>query len=565
MHYDELRTEIEKLTGPGGPFEIATVDVRGASLRTYKHAPATLRDVWCATSTFGTREYLVYQDERLSYAEAHTLCGGVASWLVGQGIRPGDRVAISMRNYPEWMLIYWSCMLIGATVVGMNSWWSPDEIEQALANSTPSVVFADQERLELIGRARIAHDLKAIVRVRANCDILPGSTAWEEVIACAPTSEGPPIDPDSTACLFYTSGTSGIPKGAEITHRGAVCNLFNVLLAGAAQARATSAGQGLPVPSVQPAPVALITTPLFHVTANNCGAQIATMLGGKVITMFRWDVEEALRIIEREGVTNLSGVPVMSRELISHPGFLSTDTSTLQSIGGGGAPLQPDVVERLGSCAPGISSSSGYGMTEASGLIASISGDFLRDKPTSCGPILPIYDVRFVGDDGEELPLGSIGELWIRGASVIKGYFADEEATRDALRDGWLRTGDIGRVDEEGFLYILDRKKDIILRGGENVSCGEVEAAIYRHPSVVECCAFAIADERLGEKVAAAVLPLHGKELTGEEVQEHCRTILANYKVPERVWIVDDPLPRNATGKFVKQELREMIGGEALV
>jgi long-chain acyl-CoA synthetase len=565
MHYNQLRMEIERLTGPGGPFEIECADVRGTILKTYRHAPANLREVWRATEAFGDREYLVYKDERMSYAQAHATCACVAGWLAGQGVGPGDRVAIAMRNYPEWMLIYWSCMLIGATVVGMNAWWSSDEITHALINSAPSVVFADGERLERLGRAQGAPCLKATVLVRASSQTLSASAAWEDVIAYQGRYPEPPIDPDSTACLFYTSGTTGTPKAAQITHRGAVCNLFNVLLAGASQARASVAGRGLPIPADQPPPVALITTPLFHVTANNCGAQIATMLGGKVITMFRWDVGEALRIIEREGVTNLSGVPVMSRELISHPDFPSTNTSTLQSMGGGGAPLQPDLIERISAFAPGLSSSSGYGMTEASGLIASISGDFLRDKPTSCGPILPIYDVRFVGDDGEDLPPGLVGELWVRGASVIKGYLADPEATREALQDGWLRTGDIARMDDDGFLYIVDRKKDIILRGGENVSCGEVEAAIYRHASVVECCVFGIADDRLGEKVAAAVLPCSGHGLTEDALQEHCRKTLAAYKVPEKVWILDRPLPRNATGKFVKKKLREMIGAEARI
>ena len=333
------------------------------------------------------------------------------------------------------------------------------------------------------------------------------------------------------------------------------------MFAGQATALATQRATGVaPDPDAPPPiPIALITTPMFHVTANNCGAYPITAGGGKLILMYRWDPKEALTLIERERVTSMSGVPVMSRELISHPDFASHDLSSLMALGGGGAQLPPDLVLKIDESVETARPSTGYGMTETCGIITSVSADFFVDKPDSAGPAMPCYEAKCVDDDGRAVPAGEVGELWVRGAQVIKGYINRPEATAETITDGWLHTGDVARVDDDGFIFIVDRKKDMVLRGGENVYCVEVEAGVYRCDAVAECSVFGVPDERLGEEVGVAVHLRPGRTLTAEALREHLSAIMAKHKIPRYIWFVDQPLPRNASGKFLKRELRETL------
>lgn len=281
MHYAELKQAREELTGPGGVFEITEVEVRGHPIRTYRHAPPSVREVWLSTVQFADRPYLVYGDETISYADAHAQVNAVAAWLADQGIVAGDRVAIAMRNYPEWMLIYWACTSCGIAVVGMNAWWTPDEMAYALNDAQPKALFTDQERLERLRQCEgVAADLK-LVGVRLN-DPAPGVTAWDDVVAAGGAMPDVVVDPDADACIFYTSGTTGHPKGAQLTHRGCVGNLFNLMYAAASSALAVERATGVAPPETPPIPAVLITTPLFHVTANNCGAYATTAAGGKL-------------------------------------------------------------------------------------------------------------------------------------------------------------------------------------------------------------------------------------------------------------------------------------------
>jgi long-chain acyl-CoA synthetase len=305
--------------------------------------------------------------------------------------------------------------------------------------------------------------------------------------------------------------------------------------------------------------VALLTTPLFHVTANNCGAYAVTAGGGKLILMYRWDAKAALTLIEAEKVTSMSGVPVMSRELISHPDFASHDLSSLVSLGGGGAQLPPDLVGKIDETVKTARPATGYGMTETCGIITAVAADFFVDKPSSAGPAMPDFEVKCVDDDGATVAPGQVGELWVRGAQVIKGYLNRADATADSITDGWLHTGDIARLDADDFIFIVDRKKDMVLRGGENVYCAEVEASLYRHPDVAECSVFGVADERLGEEVAAAIYLRPGQVTSAADLRAHCAEIMAKHKIPRYLWIVDEPLPRNANGKFLRRQLRETL------
>ena len=335
-----------------------------------------------------------------------------------------------------------------------------------------------------------------------------------------------------------------------------------------AEAKAIAAGD---LPAPEPAPegggggglVYMAPTPLFHVTACNCVLHPVTLAGGTIVLTYKWDPGRALELIEREGVTNFSGVPTMSRELITHPDWASRDTSTLKGMGGGGAPLQPDLVEKIDSSLPQGKPSTGYGLTETSGIVTANVNAFYVEKPASCGRVVPTLDAKLVGPDGEELPAGTdeVGELCVRGPVVIKGYLNRPEATSESIPEGWFHTGDIARIDADGFVTLVDRAKDMVLRGGENVYCAEVEAAIYEHPDVAEAAVFGLPEERLGEEVSAVVVTRPGATVTIEELQAFAAERIAKHKVPTTVILREDPpLPRNANGKFLKRQLAEELG-----
>ncbi|MEM7638632.1 MAG: class I adenylate-forming enzyme family protein [Pseudomonadota bacterium] len=558
MYYKELEKARAALTGPGGDFEIIETEIFGNRIRDYKNRPNSIRDIWLATTPFADRDYIVYQDERITYRKSHRIAASVAGWLFEQGVRPGDRVAIAMRNYPEWMLIYWACASVGIAVVGMNAWWTETEMAYGINDAQPKFIFADAERLARIQDNPEIETPPGLISVRVD-NPADSVTEWNAIISVDRDLPSVDVDPDSDACIFYTSGTTGFPKGAQLTHRGCVANLLNMQYAATSAMMAVQAATGVEPPANLPVPVALITTPLFHVTANNCGAYRVTAVGGTIVLMYRWDAGEALRLIERERVTSAGGVPVMGRELINHPDFDKTDTSSLLAVPCGGAQVPPDQVreidDRIQTARPGT----GYGMTEVCGIITSVAGDFFVDKPDSAGPAMPNFEVKCVDDDGNEVPPGALGELWVRGSSVIKGYINRPEATAESITDGWLHTGDIGRVDEHGFIFLVDRKKDMVLRGGENIYCVEVEAAIYHHSAIAECCVFGVPDERLGEEVGAAIVLKPGESITEEALIAHCASRLAKFKLPRYVWFCDQPFPRNASGKFLKRDVRDEL------
>ena len=565
---DEFDEAWAELTQPGAQFAMREIWVRGAPTRVFESAPSSMRDIWEMTAPFAARDYLVFEDERLTYAEAQATVRAVAHHLRSvHGVGEGDRVAIAMRNYPEWVVSYWAIVSLGAACVGMNAWWTTNEMEYGLADSTPKVLIADSERVERV--APLLANLRAnnplhLIAVRTSGELPDDSSRWEDVIDSSTAPAELPaatIDPDDDACIFYTSGTTGYPKGAQLTHRGSVHNLFNVAFMGAvATLAAEKAGAPKPEPDVVPAPgVLMAPTPLFHVTANNCVLHPATMTGSTLVLTYKWDAARALELIEREGVTYLSGVPTMSRELLMHPDWNTRDTSTLTGLGGGGAPLQPDLVEKIDNSLPHGVPRTGYGLTETHGIVTSNSGARYVAKAASCGRVVPTLDARLVDEVGDDVPAGGVGELCVRGAVVIKGYLNRPEATAEAIEDGWFHTGDIATIDDDGDVFIVDRAKDMVLRGGENIYCSEVEAAIYQHDAVAEAAVFGVPDDRLGEVVGAAIVLARGASLTHDDLVAYLTGTLANFKIPERVWILSDPLPRNANGKFMKRELRETL------
>jgi long-chain acyl-CoA synthetase len=574
---DHLRAAWDELTAPGAPFATSDIEVRGVPMRVIDSAPPNLRAVWEASAAHGDSDYVVYEDERYTYADVHAQVRALAQLLrTAHGVGSGDRVALAMRNYPEWVVGYWATVSIGAAVVGMNAWWTGAEMEYGLTDSRPKVLIADDERiervlphLEVVRKESPVH----LIAVRSDRELPSDSSRWTDVVRAADApAELPPadIDPDDDATIFYTSGTTGFPKGAQLTHRGSVHNIMHLvfwsLVTGLAEAKSIAAGdQAAPQnPPAAPAQaVFMAPTPLFHVTACNCLLHPATMAGGRIVLTYKWDPGRALELIERERVTNFSGVPTMSRELLMHPDWETRDTSSLLGMGGGGAALQPDLVGKIDKSLKQGAPSTGYGLTETHGIVTANSAKYFLAKPASCGPVVPTLDAKLVDEAGDDLEPGpdTVGQLCVRGPVVIKGYLNRPEATADAIRDGWFNTGDIARIDDDGFVYIVDRAKDMVLRGGENIYCSEVETAIYAHDEVAEAAVFGIPDERLGEEVGAAIVRRPGSTLTDDQLRAFLAERIAKYKIPSTIWFLEDQLPRNANGKFVKRELKQQLLG----
>ncbi len=572
--FEEYQAAWDELTAPGAQFAMKEIEVRGIPMRVFESAPPSMRSVWEIATLYGDKDYIVYEDERLTYAETDALVRALAHRLQQEhGVEQGDRVALSMRNYPEWVIGYWAIVSIGAACVGMNAWWTTEEMKYGLSDSKPKVLIADRERVERA--VPVLAELRAdapldLITVRYDGELPDGAVRWEDVIDPAAAPAALPevdIDPDDDACIFYTSGTTGFPKGAQLTHRGSVHNLLDLaFMTGVAGLAAAKSGQAAAAPKLdadgQPAQnVFMAPTPLFHVTANNCLLHPATISGSRIVFTYKWDAARALELIEREQVTNFSGVPTMSREMLMHPDWEKRDTSSLAGMGGGGAPLQPDLVEKIDKSLASGAPSTGYGLTETHGIVTANAGALYVAKPASCGRVVPVLDAKLVDEAGEEVPEGQPGELCVRGSVVIKGYLNRPEATAEAIVDGWFHTGDIATIDEDGFVFIVDRAKDMVLRGGENVYCSEVESAIYEHPAVAEAAVFGVPDDRLGEIVGVAIVRGAGAALTEDELVAFLADKLAKFKIPERVWFLDDPLPRNASGKFLKRELRDTLIG----
>jgi steroid-24-oyl-CoA synthetase len=547
---------VAALTGPGAPFEIVEAEVRGRRERVFENAPASLRALFDTARERGGATFLVYEDERWSFADAMAQVDALGAALVSRlGVRPGDRVAIAMRNYPEWVIAFAAITSIGAISVSLNAWWTSEEMEYALSDSGSRVVIADRERLARIEPLIGKLGLRPLV-VRAEGALPKGARHWHDAVVPGEPLPDVPLQPDLDATILYTSGTTGHPKGAVSTHRAVVSALF------AFACRSTvNAAMGVGGPkqaSAFPTSFVLVV-PLFHVTG--CVAvMLSCFLGGyKLVMMHKWDPVRALALIERERITNFVGVPTQSWDLLECPEFANFDTSSLASVGGGGAPAPPELVRRVDRSFRAARPSIGYGMTETNAYGPGNAGpDYLR-KPTSCGRVVPPVELRVTDDAGRVLGPDQVGELWFRGPNLIRGYWNNEQASAETLVDGWLRTGDIGRIDDEGFVYVQDRAKDMVLRAGENVYCAEVEAALYEHPDVYEAAVFGVPHERLGEEVAAAIVPKPGRSLDAEALRGFLAQHLAPFKIPTRIALHSEQLPRNPAGKILKRDLRDRL------
>ena len=558
----------DMLSAPGSPFETTGIEARGQSYTGYKNAPPQVRQLWMAIKADDSADYLIYENERMSYGEARVRVLQVANGLINDlGVKPGDSVGLALRNYPEWVLGWWAIQMAGAVAVEMNSFWNAEEMTYGITDSGSSVMIVDQARHDslLPQRDAIAAsgvDMTMIV-VRSDAELGEGSIKWEDLTG-PETVPDVEIAADDRAAMVYTSGTTAFPKGVVHSQRNVVTNHMNmvVLTLGMRLAEVSAMG-GDPMAAAgaaekAPQTVMLVAVPLFHVTGSHCVMLPITATGGKLVLMYKWNAETALELIEREKVTSFTGVPTMTMDMLASPDWKSRDTSTLQAMGSGGAPNPPHMVAKVDDMVENASATQGYGLSEVSGIATANGGIFYKEKPGSCGIAPRVGETKVIDDMGNTLSNGERGELCLRGPHVFVEYHNQPEATADAIDpDGWFHTGDIAIIDDDGFVSIVDRAKDVVIRGGENVGSAEVEAAIAKHPKVHECAVFGVPHERLGEEVAVAVYALAGETIDPAELQQFARESLASFKVPAHVFVHDEPLPKNPNGKVLKRQLRE--------
>ena len=551
----------ERLTAPDERFEMEEVVIRGIPTRVWKNAPPSLPALARHARSHGARLATIYEDERISFDAAFRATAALAAHLKGKGIGKGDRVALAMANLPEWPVAFFAITALGGIAVPLNAWWTGGELEYGLADSGAKALICDRQRFDRIEpQLGSLAELKEII-VSRSPEPLEGARRLEELIGAAPEWGRLPdadlpqaeIDTDDDATIFYTSGTTGNPKGALGTHRNLLTNILSV---GYASARAAlRRGEPPPEPAQK---VSLTVIPLFHVTACSAGLMGAMAAGHTNIYMRKWDPLQAMEIIEREKVNVTGGVPTVAWQILEHPERKRFDLSSLEAVSYGGAPSAPELVRRIYEefgALPG----NGWGMTETMATVTSHIGEDYLNRPESCGPPVPVSELKIVSEDGRILPPGEVGELWAKGPQIVKGYWKRPEATAETFVDGWLRTGDLARLDEEGFCYIVDRAKDMVIRGGENIYSSEVENVLYEHPAVTDAALVGIPHRTLGEEPAAVVHLAPGEHASEEELKAWVRERLAVFKTPVRILFVEETLPRNANGKILKKELKKLF------
>ena len=553
-----LAAAVASVTAAGQPYETRTERIRGVDFTVFANAPANLRELYAAGLAHADKDFYVYQDERYSYQRMWQLAAQCANALQRRGIQPGDRVGIALRNYPEWIAAFMGITSGGGIAVAMNAWWSGDELAYGVEDSGLKLLFTDAERTERLA-GRVGSLGIELVTVRHQAD---GHATWEAFLAGASSAMPEPnIEPEDNATILYTSGSTAHPKGVLSTHR-AIANALLGWECGGAIAVAMNpqlgAAVGRAAPPATDPPAVILTVPLFHVTGLVVQLLSSFRRGRKVVGMYKWDAEEALRIIDAERITEFNGVPTMAWELVQSPNRAKYDLSSLKSAGGGGAPMAPEHARQIDKTIAKGAPGTGWGMTETQGLATTIGGAAFLARPRSCGrAVPPIVRVKAVKSDGADAAPFETGELLIWGAMNFSGYWNKPAATAESLTDGWVHTGDLGHLDDEGYVFITDRLKDMVLRGGENIGCQEVEAVLYDHPAVQEAAVFGVPDKRLGETLAAVVVAKPGQALGAEDVRAFAAEHLAKFKVPDHVWIRTERLPRIASEKIFKRGLRE--------
>lgn len=553
---DEAEAQV---TAPGAPYEIVTETVNGIDYRAYRNAPCTLLELFEPAQQFLDKEFVVYEGERWTFADLLQQAASIGHQLLHRfGLKKGERVAIAMRNYPEWLSAYVGITSVGLVVVPINSWGQRDELEYGISDCGAAVVFFDQQRFDFVADDIDRLGCRAVV-ARPNRKITERH-AWslEAFLTGAEKADMPKveIDPFDNAMILYTSGTTGRPKGAVSTHHALCQAIYNFECGGIISAMS----QPEPIERMIAKgfePCVLLAVPLFHVSGLHSVFLLSLRAGRRIVILYKWDVQQALESIERERVTMVSAVPSMVMDLLHSELWDKYDTSSLFSIGGGGTASPPDLADLIRQRCPDAFPGTGWGMTETNAIGTQFTGALYRYHPNSGGRPHPIVEIEMRDDDGKPMPHGEPGRIWIKAVTHVHEYWGRPDATAESIRDGWLDSGDIGYFDDERFIYISDRAKDMVIRGGENIYCAEIEAVIHEHPDVRDVAAFGVPHKSLGEELAVKVIPMPGATITELGIREHIASRLAAFKVPAYIEITDQPFPRNATGKILKRQIRD--------
>ena len=555
-----MRTELDnaldevvaRLPTPGAMLETVPFERYGRQLPMLKNAPPTLPvmfEMFCAQH--GDAEFLVDGEIRMTFAQTYAAARTVAGALVaGHGVQKGDRIGIAARNSTNWIVAYMAVLMAGGCVCLLNGWWSGEEMAAGIDLTGCTIVLADKQRSDRIAQLKV--DTK-VVLIEHDC-------GWEQGLANILAHGGgaetplPALTGDDLATILYTSGSTGLSKGAWSDHRAVTQAVFSyVAQTLTILTMLTEKGEA---PSLQPC--TLVNVPLFHVTGEVPVFLQSFVIGRKLVLMPKWDAEEAMRLIEREKVTYFVGVPLMSFEIATHPNRDKYDLSSCTSFAAGGAPRPVDHVRRIKDALPHAFPLLGYGLTETNGAGCGNLNENYLNKPGSTGTATkPLIEIGILDDAGQVLPANKTGEVAFRSIVNFGGYWQNPEATAAAITsDGWFRTGDLGYLDEDQYLFIVDRKKDIIIRGGENISCIEVEEAIYAHPDVAEASVFGVPDEKFGEQPVGVYLVEDGRSLSEDELKAFLLQHIAPFKVPVRLWQETENLPRLGTEKVDKRALK---------
>jgi long-chain acyl-CoA synthetase len=557
------------LTAPGSPLETEEMDIRGVKTRVWKNLPPNIRSVVTMGRAHGERIFLVHEDERVSFEAFHRAVAAFAADLTRRGVVKGDRVAIVMRNLPEWPVAFYGAISVGAIVTPLNAWWTGPELEYGLVDSGAKVVVLDAERAERL-REHLPNcpDLTRVYVSRETEEVThPAVSTLESVIGepndwiNLPDAPLPDVEigPEDDATIFYTSGTTGKPKGALATQRAVLTNIMSTACSNARSFLRRGEMPPMPDPT-GPQRASLISVPFFHATGCFAVLNPSLFAGAKLVMMHKWDPIRAFQLIEREKITQAGGVPTIAWQLIEHPARADYDLSSLENVAYGGAPSAPELVRKIKETWPASQPGNGWGMTETSATATGHGAEDYEHRPDSCGPAVPVGEIKIMTLEGDrELPIGEVGELWFKGPQVVKGYWNKPEATAQTFVDGWVKTGDLARIDAEGFCFIIDRAKDMLIRGGENIYCIEVENCLYDHPAVMDAALVGIPHKTLGEEPAAVVTLKPGAHATEPELRAFVAEHLAAFKVPVKIVFWHETLPRNANGKIMKNELKKVF------
>ncbi|MDC1322096.1 acyl--CoA ligase [Pseudomonadales bacterium] len=552
---ERTRAEVLKeLTAAEQPYELVPGSVFGRECLRFKNAPPTLRELFSESRS--DVEFIIYEDQRLTFDQAYIEASKIAMILVNDyGIAPGDRVAISMRNYPEWILAFMATTSIGGIAVAMNALWQPEEMAYGLTDSGAKILFADEERLARFAQIATPSKVDLIaVRTSAYANAPELATLIEQLEQSGQTIEMPSqcAQPEDDATLLYTSGSTGHPKGVASCH----VNIVSALMSWELDMHSAVALMDEPPEAPAHPPASLMAVPLFHATGSHAVYLASYRHQRKLVCMYKWDPVIAAQMIEAEKISTFIAPAAMTGDLVLEAQRSQRDLSSLSSVGGGGAPRAPEQVRNIEKSFAKALPGTGWGMTETNAIGAGIGGLDYLERPESSGRCSAVMELKVIDEEGNELPALSRGELLIRGTAVFRGYWNRPDANAETfLPGGWMRTGDVAYLDEEGYLFIVDRIKDLVIRGGENIGCGEVEAALLEHPLIHEASVYAVPDERLGEEVGTTIYT--DQPIDEEELNAFLLTRLARFKVPAHTWQQHEPLPRTASGKILKRDLRE--------